>query len=121
MIEVVMSSVRSTKINKSQAIRDYKAANPTATPAEMSTALSKQGVKVSPQFVSSVLSDAKRKGKPGPKPAAPASGLIPGFNHQRMYNAFATTFHIESLVKLCGNHATAIEAVKIHGEMRLKS
>lgn len=58
--------------NKSSAIRDYKAANPAATPKEIAEALGKNGIGVSAQFVSTVLSNAKKKGgkigKRGPKP-----------------------------------------------------
>jgi hypothetical protein len=60
--------------NKSAAIRDYKAANPTASPKEIAEALGKSGMEVSAQFVSTVLSNAKKKGgkvgKRGRKPMA---------------------------------------------------
>ena len=66
--------------NKSQLIREYKAANPAAAPKEVAEALTKTGLPVSAQFVSTVLSNAKKKGgkvgkrgrKPGPTPAAAA-------------------------------------------------
>jgi hypothetical protein len=68
--------------NKSLEIRNYKAANPTATPKEVAEALSKGGVSVSAQFVSTVLSNARKKGgkvgrrgrKPGRKPGMAAAG-----------------------------------------------
>ena len=60
--------------NKSAAIRDHKAANPTAGPKEIAEALSKAGTPVTAQFVSTVLSNAKKKGgkvgKPGRKPGS---------------------------------------------------
>ncbi|WP_254509297.1 hypothetical protein [Anatilimnocola floriformis] len=60
--------------NKSAAIRDYKAANPTASPKEIAEALGKSGFEISAQFVSTVLSNAKKKGgnigKRGRKPMA---------------------------------------------------
>jgi hypothetical protein len=67
--------------NKSLLIREYKAANPTATPKEIAEALSKTGTAVSAQFVSTVLSNARKKGgkvgrrgrKPGRKPGMAAS------------------------------------------------
>lgn len=49
--------------NKSQAIRDYKATNPKAMPAEIAEKLTEQGFKLNAGFVSTVLSNAKRKGK----------------------------------------------------------
>jgi len=70
--------------NKSLEIRNYKEGNPTASPKEIAEALNKSGVSVSAQFVSTVLSNAKKKGgkigkrgrKPGRKPAAVAGGGI---------------------------------------------
>jgi hypothetical protein len=48
--------------SKSEAIRNYKNENPNAGPTEIATALTKDGTRVTPQFVSTVLSNAKRKG-----------------------------------------------------------
>ncbi|QDU31411.1 hypothetical protein ETAA8_65680 [Anatilimnocola aggregata] len=63
--------------NKSSEIRGYKDANPTASPKEIAEALGKQGIVVSAQFVSTVLSNAKKKGgkigKRGPKPGRKAA------------------------------------------------
>lgn len=70
--------------NKSLEIRNYKDANPTAAPKEIVEALAKSGVEVTAQFVSTILSNAKRKGgvvgargrKPGrPAAAAPTGGI----------------------------------------------
>src|SRR5687768_2537061 len=62
--------------NKSLAIRNYKDANPTAGPKEIAEALSKTGMSISAQFVSTVLSNAKKKNgkvaKRGRKPGHPA-------------------------------------------------
>jgi hypothetical protein len=72
--------------NKSAAIRDYKAANPTAGPKEIAEALSKSGSSVSAQFVSTVLSNAKKKGgkigKRGRKPGRPVA--VPMDNLQQL-------------------------------------
>jgi hypothetical protein len=72
--------------NKSAAIRDYKAANPTAAPKEIAESLSKTGLSVSVQFVSTVLSNAKKKGgkvgKPGRKPGRPVA--VPMDNLQQL-------------------------------------
>ncbi len=48
-------------VNKSAAIRSYKAANPTASPKEIADALKKEGTITSAQFVSTVLSNARKK------------------------------------------------------------
>ena len=49
------------KVNKSKAIRDYKAANADAGPKEIAAALTKERIRVSPAFVSTVLSTSKKK------------------------------------------------------------
>lgn len=51
--------------NKSEAIRNYKSSHGSAGPKEISAALNDQGVKVTAGFVSTVLSNAKRKGRKG--------------------------------------------------------
>ena len=51
--------------SKSKAIREYKAGHKAAGPTAIAAALSNEGVKVSPQFVSTVLSNARRKGRRG--------------------------------------------------------
>ncbi|MDX1945901.1 MAG: hypothetical protein SFU86_10930 [Pirellulaceae bacterium] len=53
--------------NKSLAIRTYKEDHADAGPKEIAEALGKSGVKVTPQFVSTVLSNAKKKGGKGRK------------------------------------------------------
>ena len=69
-------------LNKSLEIRNYKAANPTASPKEIAEALSKTGMSVSAQFVSTVLSNARKKGgkvgKRGPKPGRKAAMAAAG-------------------------------------------
>src|SRR5438270_11709133 len=51
--------------NKSQSIRAFKADHADAGPKAIVEGLSKQGVKVSAAFVSTVLSNARRKGRKG--------------------------------------------------------
>jgi hypothetical protein len=69
-----MAKKKAGAVNKSQAIRDYRKAHPKHKPKQIAEELSKGGVKVSAQFVSTVLSNSKKKPvrKPGrPKAAAP--------------------------------------------------
>ena len=54
---------RSAGTSKSAAIRNYKTAHQSAGPTEIAAALTKEGTKVTPAFVSTVLSNARRKGK----------------------------------------------------------
>lgn len=62
--------------NKSQAIRDYYAANPDAKPKAVVEALAAKGVVVTPAFVSTIKSTSinkspkTAKAKRGPKPGA---------------------------------------------------
>jgi len=64
---------KSAGVNKSAAIREYKAANPSHKPKQIAEALSGQGLDVSAQFVSTVLSNSKTKSrKTGRKPGRPA-------------------------------------------------
>ena len=58
-----------TGVNKSQAIRNYLATNPKAAANEITAALAKQGIKVSPGLASNVkyTSGPKRKKKAGKK------------------------------------------------------
>jgi hypothetical protein len=51
--------------NKSELIRRYKAAHGDAGPTAIAEALSKDGTKVTPQFVSTVLSNDKRRARKG--------------------------------------------------------
>jgi hypothetical protein len=58
---------RKRKVNKSQAVRDYLAANPDQTPKEVVSALGVQGIAVKPQYVSAIKSKASR-GTDAPSP-----------------------------------------------------
>ncbi len=67
-----MARKTKSKINKSNAIREIKAANPEAGPTEIAEMIKTQfGVEVTPATVSTVLStDKKRNGKVG-RPGRP--------------------------------------------------
>ena len=57
--------------SKSEAIRNYKNTHDDAGPTEIAGALSKEGTKVTPAFVSTVLSNEKRRGRKGRRRGAP--------------------------------------------------
>lgn len=59
------------EVNKSAEIRQYKQAHPRQKPKQIAEALGEQGIEVSAQFVSTVLSTAKKKKR---KTAAGKSG-----------------------------------------------
>ena len=63
-----MAKKKAGGVNKSQSIRDYHKAHPRHKPKQIAAELGNKGVKVSAQFVSTILSTSKRKksiGKPG--------------------------------------------------------
>ena len=67
------------KVNKSEAIRSYKAKNKNAMPKEIAEALAAEGVVVSAAMVSTTLSNARRKSgstKPRGRAAAAATGSV---------------------------------------------
>jgi hypothetical protein len=64
--------------SKSAAIRAYKTANPDAGPKEIAESLGKNGVKVSAAFVSTVLSNARRKARKGRRKGGRRGGRAAG-------------------------------------------
>jgi len=64
--------------NKSKAIREYKSNHSGAGPKDISAALAEQGIKVTPAFVSTVLSNAKRRGRKGKRKGGRPAGAKPG-------------------------------------------
>ena len=63
-----MAKKKAGGVNKSESIRDYHKAHPSHKPKQIAAELGKKKIKVSPQFVSTILSNSKKKktiGKPG--------------------------------------------------------
>jgi hypothetical protein len=100
---------KSAKPNKSQAIRDYMAKNPKATPKDIATALTGQGIKVSPMYVSTI------KGKVGKRrrrrKAATVMAEKTGVDLGQIKAAFV-------LLKHCGSLANAKEALASAAEIQ---
>lgn len=48
-------------VNRSQAIREFVEAKPGAKPKIIAEALSKKGIRVTPQYVSTILSNSKKR------------------------------------------------------------
>ena len=69
---------RSSGTSKSAAIRAYKENHATAGPKEIAESLTKDGIKVSAGFVSTVLSNARRKGRKGRRKAGKRGGRPAG-------------------------------------------
>jgi hypothetical protein len=58
-----MAKSKKEAVNKSQAIRDALAAHPEKSPSEIAEALKAQGLDVNAQYVSTIKSNAKAKGR----------------------------------------------------------
>lgn len=103
--------------NKSQLIRDYKEANASASPKEIAEALSKAGASVSAQFVSTVLSNAKKKSGKAPGKRGRKLGSVAAGGSQ-----FALAMPIfkaaGELLKAAGDKATAKEALDMVAALR---
>lgn len=55
-----------SKVNRSQLIRDYKAKNPTLKPQALSDLIKKEaGLSLAPNYISMILSNARKKGTIG--------------------------------------------------------
>ena len=68
--------------NKSKAIRAYKSTHKRSKPKEIAEALAKEGVTVTPAFVSTVLSTARRKkGKGGRRSPGKAARGGDAYSH----------------------------------------
>ena len=52
---------KKSEVNKSQAVREYLKANPKATNTEVSEALTKKGIKLTPNHVANIKTKAKAK------------------------------------------------------------
>ena len=61
-------------VNVSQLVRDYKSQHKRSKPKDIAAALNAQGTKISAQYVSTILSNARRKkGRKGRRAAVAAS------------------------------------------------
>jgi hypothetical protein len=100
---------KSAKPNKSQAIRDHLSQNPTAAPKDIAAALTEQGIKVSPMYVSTI------KGKMGKRrrrrKAAVTMAEKSGIDLNQVKAAFM-------LLKQCGSLANAKEALASAAEIQ---
>lgn len=97
-----MARKTKSKINKSNAIREIKAAHPEAGPTEISRMIMEQhGVEVAPATVSTVLStDKKRTGKVGRpgRPKGSKNGSKPSSNGAKVSKS--KDDYLESLLKV---------------------
>ena len=92
-------SASKPKVNKSQSIRNYKKAHPNHKPAKIAEALGRQGIEVSAQFVSTVLSTSKKKKKIG-KPGRPKGSGVAKRNQQPGVQVSNGEVSFDSLLKV---------------------
>jgi hypothetical protein len=100
-------------VNKSQTVRDYFKAHPESTNKEVAQALTKQGIKLSPNHVANIkskISVAKGKSKRRQK-AASAMSTKSGVSVHEIKAAF-------SLLKECGGIERAKEALAAAREIQ---
>jgi hypothetical protein len=71
-----MAKRKKRGVNVSQLVRDYKSQHKRSKPKDIAAAISAQGTKISPQYVSTVLSNWRRKkGRKAKRaPAASSNG-----------------------------------------------
>lgn len=105
-----MPKKEAADINRSKVIREFKDDNPDAKPKRISSFLKdKYGVSVSPQYVSSILSNAKRKGgkigKRG-RPRKPSESV--GSNE---------LFLVKQLIEQVGSIDAARQAIQTYDEL----
>jgi hypothetical protein len=65
------------KVNKSQAVRDYLKAHPTAMSSEIAAALNKKGIKITASHVANIKSQSKKKRRTKKVPKQVAEVAVP--------------------------------------------
>ncbi|MGI9469975.1 MAG: hypothetical protein ACR2NZ_00495 [Rubripirellula sp.] len=101
-----MAKKKTASVNKSQTIRDYSKSNPDQKPKQIAEALAKKGIKVSPQFVSTILSTSKKKtttrkaGRPKGSKSRATSKTVTRRGRPAKKQATSTEVSLESLLKV---------------------
>jgi len=93
-------------VNKTKAVRDYWKAHRKATNKEISEALGKQGIEISPNYVAGIKTASKKKRR-----AVKKVGVRHGVGIPEIKAAFA-------LLKVCGSASAAKEALAAAEEIR---
>lgn len=102
-----MARKKNNGANRSQLIRDYKTAHSDSGPKAIAEAMATEhGIKVSPQYVSTVLSNAKKKGGEIGRPGRRAGSSGSSLDHTKLIKA-------KELVTLMGSPAEARAAITL--------
>jgi hypothetical protein len=97
-------------VNVSQVVRDYKSQHKRAKPKEISEALAEQGTTVSPQYVSTILTNARKKR--GGKGRKAAAGAAPAKK-----DAYGRLVQAKRFVDQIGGYEKAREALDALGRI----
>ena len=103
------------KTTKAQAIRDYHAEHPDEGPTAVTEALKKLGYTVSPQQVSTTLSNSRRKKRAGGRRRRKARAASSNGRRKSAATAGINVDQIKQaaeLVRACGGADAALEAVR---------
>lgn len=104
---ILMARKKNEGSNRSQLIRDYKTANSEVGPKAIAEAMATDhGIEVSPQYVSTVLSNAKKKGGKIGRPGRRAGSSEASLDHAKLIKA-------KELVTLMGSAANARAAITL--------
>ena len=98
--------------NKSAAIRDYKSKNPKAKPREIAKELNRRGVKVSAQYVSTILSTARRQEGETRRRGRPSNVAI---NSRHL--SVEDLILVKKLIAKTGSIKAAKRAVDVYAEL----
>lgn len=103
------------KVNKSEAVRNYLKEHPGTQNKEVAEALSKQGIKMAPEYVATVKGNMKaKKGKRRRRhQAAEVASVKTGIGIPEIKAAFALLKHCGSVAQAKEALASAVEIQKI--------
>jgi hypothetical protein len=101
------------RVNKTQAVKDYYKAHPQASNQEVIAALAKDSISVTTNYVSSIKSLGKKKGKKSAKKAIAATAPTTngGLNLAQVKAAFR-------FIKECGDVGAAKAALSAADELK---
>ena len=105
------------KLSKSAAIREYSGSHGSAKPKEIAEALTKSGYAVTPQYVSMILSnDRKKAGKPKRTRRTKAKSAKPkATNNQQL--SMDDLLAAKQLIQATGTLATAKAALDAYADL----
>jgi hypothetical protein len=103
---VEMAKRKKSRGEKSAAIRDYRSKNPNAKPKEIAENLNKTGMNITPQYVSTILSNDRRGRRPVGRPRKVAAE-----------GAFDHLLAVKKLVTEVGSVKAAQDAISQYSKL----